>query len=103
MHHNKIDAVRYFYYIYSIYKFLLRFISGTTTPVRKISAHEFEKGGLVKPIVTTIDGTPTFLTPSQATEVSSGIKVCQTLEAYCNSKIIHSKYVCTQIKVLSTF
>ncbi|KAF2366187.1 GAF domain [Trinorchestia longiramus] len=38
--------------------------SGATTPVRKISAHEFEKGGLVKPIVTTIDGTPTFLTPA---------------------------------------
>ncbi|KAA0203086.1 hypothetical protein HAZT_HAZT005710 [Hyalella azteca] len=38
--------------------------AGATTPVRKISAHEFEKGGLVKPIVTTIDGTPTFLSPS---------------------------------------
>ncbi|XP_065332643.1 dual 3',5'-cyclic-AMP and -GMP phosphodiesterase 11 isoform X1 [Cloeon dipterum] len=39
--------------------------SGATTPVRKISAHEFERGGLLKPIVTTIDGTPTFLvTPS---------------------------------------
>ncbi|KAK6628218.1 Dual 3',5'-cyclic-AMP and -GMP phosphodiesterase 11 [Polyplax serrata] len=35
--------------------------SGATTPVRKISAHEFEKGGLLKPIVNTIDGTPTFL------------------------------------------
>lgn len=33
--------------------------SGTTTPVRKISAHEFD--GLRKPIVNTIDGTPTFL------------------------------------------
>ena len=40
--------------------------AGATTPVRKISAHEFEKGGLVKPIITTIDGTPTFLTPSPA-------------------------------------
>lgn len=27
----------------------------------KISAHEFERGGLLKPIVNTIDGTPTFL------------------------------------------
>ncbi|KAJ1522272.1 hypothetical protein ONE63_002574 [Megalurothrips usitatus] len=35
--------------------------SGATTPVRKISAHEFERGGLLKPIVNTIDGTPTFL------------------------------------------
>lgn len=30
----------------------------------KISAHEFERGGLVKPIVNTIDGTPTFLSVS---------------------------------------
>ncbi|KAI5712315.1 hypothetical protein M8J75_007453, partial [Diaphorina citri] len=37
--------------------------SGATTPVRKISAHEFERGGLLKPIVNTIDGTPTFLSP----------------------------------------
>jgi len=36
---------------------------GTNTPVRKISAHDFEKGGLTKPLVTTIDGTPTFLSP----------------------------------------
>lgn len=39
-------------------------MAGATTPVRKISAHEFEKGGLLKPIVTTIDGTPTFLSPA---------------------------------------
>ncbi|CAB4064484.1 PDE11 [Lepeophtheirus salmonis] len=33
-------------------------------PVRKVSAHEFEKGGLTKPLVTTtLDGTPTFLCP----------------------------------------
>ena len=37
--------------------------SGEATPVRKVSAHEFEKGGLLKPLVTTIDGTPTFLSP----------------------------------------
>lgn len=36
--------------------------SGATTPVRKISAHEFERGGLLKPMISTIDGTPTFLT-----------------------------------------
>lgn len=35
--------------------------SGATTPVRKISAHEFERGGLLKPMISTIDGTPTFL------------------------------------------
>ncbi|XP_037794162.1 cGMP-specific 3',5'-cyclic phosphodiesterase-like [Penaeus monodon] len=42
--------------------------SGAATPVRKISAHEFEKGGLLKPIVTTIDGTPTFLSPAADAE-----------------------------------
>merc|ERR1719464_2335284 len=36
---------------------------GSNTPVRKISAHDFEKGGLTKPIVSCIDGTPTFLSP----------------------------------------
>ena len=37
---------------------------GSNTPVRKISAHDFEKGGLTKPIVSCIDGTPTFLSPA---------------------------------------
>ncbi|CAH1119376.1 unnamed protein product [Phaedon cochleariae] len=36
--------------------------SGATTPVRKISAHEFERGGLLKPMINTVDGQPTFLT-----------------------------------------
>ena len=39
--------------------------SGGATPIRKISAQEFEKGGLTKPWVTTVDGTPTFLTQVQ--------------------------------------
>ena len=50
--------------------------SGTATPVRKISAHEFERGGLLKPMVTnTSDGTPTFLTDEIASVFkSSGSK-----------------------------
>lgn len=44
--------------------------SGTTTPVRKISAHEFERGGL-KPMVTTVDGTPTFLASSLPDETTT--------------------------------
>lgn len=40
---------------------------------RKISAHEFERGGLLKPIVNTIDGTPTFLSISPQNESSSGL------------------------------
>ncbi|XP_037079257.1 dual 3',5'-cyclic-AMP and -GMP phosphodiesterase 11-like isoform X2 [Pollicipes pollicipes] len=39
-----------------------RVTSGSVTPVRKISAHEFERGGTLKPIVSTVDGSPTFLT-----------------------------------------
>ena len=36
--------------------------SGANTPVRKISAQEFERGGqILKPMVSTVDGTPTFL------------------------------------------
>ncbi|XP_064091745.1 dual 3',5'-cyclic-AMP and -GMP phosphodiesterase 11-like isoform X1 [Macrobrachium nipponense] len=42
--------------------------AGAATPVRKISAHEFEKGGLLKPIITTIDGTPTFISPAPGAE-----------------------------------
>ena len=40
--------------------------SGSGTPVRKISAHEFERGGLTKPLFNTVDGSPTFLTPPNA-------------------------------------
>ncbi|KAE8744838.1 hypothetical protein FOCC_FOCC008562 [Frankliniella occidentalis] len=46
--------------------------SGATTPVRKISAHEFERGGLLKPIVNTIDGTPTFLSVGPAHGAEGG-------------------------------
>ena len=35
--------------------------SGANTPVRKISAQEFERGGILKPMVSTVDGTPSFL------------------------------------------
>jgi len=49
--------------------------SGGATPVRKVSAHEFEKGGLTKPLVTTIDGTPTFLSPpTSASELTGQIR-----------------------------
>ena len=50
--------------------------SGSGTPVRKISAHEFEKGGLTKPLFNTIDGAPTFLSPPgpSSGEVSGQIR-----------------------------
>lgn len=44
--------------------------SGSGTPVRKISAHEFERGGLTKPLVTTVDGAPTFLSPTSPSDVN---------------------------------
>ena len=46
--------------------------SGANTPVRKISAQEFEKGGqILKPMVSTVDGQPTFLgTSSEPTDTT---------------------------------
>ena len=41
--------------------------SGANTPVRKISAQEFDKGGMLKPMISTVDGTPTFLGPVNLT------------------------------------
>ncbi|XP_057659841.1 dual 3',5'-cyclic-AMP and -GMP phosphodiesterase 11 isoform X4 [Diorhabda carinulata] len=46
--------------------------SGATTPVRKISAHEFERSGLLKPMINTIDGQPTFLTSENQTPAATG-------------------------------
>lgn len=39
--------------------------SGAATPVRKISAHEFERGGLLRPLVSNVDGTLTFISPNE--------------------------------------
>lgn len=39
---------------------------------RKVSAHEFERGGLLKPIVNTIDGTLTFLSITSQNESGAG-------------------------------
>ncbi|XP_058124704.1 dual 3',5'-cyclic-AMP and -GMP phosphodiesterase 11-like [Anopheles coustani] len=63
--------------------------SGATTPVRKISAHEFERGGLLKPIVNTIDGTPTFLSISPQNEsANSGmVQCCPNGVAYCGANL----------------
>ncbi|XP_052266884.1 dual 3',5'-cyclic-AMP and -GMP phosphodiesterase 11-like [Dreissena polymorpha] len=38
--------------------------SGANTPVRKISAQEFEKGGILNPMLSTVEGVQTFLSPS---------------------------------------
>ncbi|XP_061397827.1 dual 3',5'-cyclic-AMP and -GMP phosphodiesterase 11-like [Musca vetustissima] len=57
--------------------------SGATTPVRKISAHEFERGGLLKPIVNTIDGTPTFLSIGTTNDCSMA-----TTSAYCHRVVV---------------
>lgn len=42
--------------------------SGANTPVRKISAQEFDRGDTLDPIISTVDGTPTFLGPSNSTQ-----------------------------------
>lgn len=38
--------------------------TGSATPVRKISAHEFERGGLLRPLISNVDGTLTFISPT---------------------------------------
>ena len=49
--------------------------SGNNTPVRKISAQEFERSGqILRPILSTVDGVPTFLSPTSATADSSAPK-----------------------------
>lgn len=44
--------------------------SGANTPVRKISAQEFERGGL-NPMICTVEGVPTFLSPSPTAQSPS--------------------------------
>jgi dual 3',5'-cyclic-AMP and -GMP phosphodiesterase 11 len=46
--------------------------SGANTPVRKISAQEFDRGGILKPMVSTVDGTPTFLAPGPGVNSPTG-------------------------------
>ena len=42
--------------------------SGASTPVRKISASEFEGRGILKPLVSVVDGQVSFLSPSDPTK-----------------------------------
>lgn len=39
--------------------------SGSSTPARKISASEFEGRGILKPLLSVVDGQPSFLSPSE--------------------------------------
>ncbi|XP_052771551.1 dual 3',5'-cyclic-AMP and -GMP phosphodiesterase 11-like isoform X2 [Mya arenaria] len=45
--------------------------SGANTPVRKISAQEFEKGGILNPMVSMVEGVTTFLSPSPTAQSPS--------------------------------
>ncbi|PFX27035.1 dual 3',5'-cyclic-AMP and -GMP phosphodiesterase 11-like isoform X1 [Stylophora pistillata] len=45
--------------------------SGSSTPVRKISASEFEGRGILKPLVNVVDGQATFLSPSEPSRARS--------------------------------
>lgn len=45
--------------------------SGANTPVRKISAQEFERGGVLNPMICTVEGVPTFLSPSPTAQSPS--------------------------------
>ena len=58
--------------------------SGTNTPVRKISAQEFDKGETLNRIVSTVDGTPTFLGPSSIP--GSTQNICNNNKTYRRSR-----------------
>lgn len=53
--------------------------------MRKISAHEFERGGLLKPIVNTIDGTPTFLSPVTQCEANENAQASHSHVPYAQA------------------
>ena len=53
--------------------------SGAATPVRKISAHEFERRGLLAPLVSTIDGTLTFIREPNEEPQSMGTTIAKPL------------------------
>lgn len=53
--------------------------SGAATPVRKISAHEFERSGLLRPLLNTIDGTLTFISSVSSDEQQAGGAVVKHL------------------------
>ncbi len=86
--------------------------SGSATPVRKISAHEFERSGFfLRPMVsTTIDGTPTFL-PIPGTDRNFAetlirgppVKTRQELEALNERELIFElvKDICNDLDVRS--
>ncbi|XP_054713604.1 dual 3',5'-cyclic-AMP and -GMP phosphodiesterase 11-like [Uloborus diversus] len=84
--------------------------SGTSSPVRKISAHEFERGGLLRPIVsTTVDGVPTFLSlplpgdSAQSNNTRVGRKSRQELRALDERELIFElvKDICNDLEIRS--
>ncbi|XP_054713241.1 dual 3',5'-cyclic-AMP and -GMP phosphodiesterase 11-like isoform X2 [Uloborus diversus] len=84
--------------------------SGTSSPVRKISAHEFERGGLLRPIVsTTVDGVPTFLSlplpgdSAQSNNNRVGRKSRQELRALDERELIFElvKDICNDLEIRS--
>ena len=86
--------------------------SGTTTPVRKISAHEFERSGcFLRPMVsTTLDGTPTFLQLPGSEKTSTEnlikgppVKTRQELESLNERELIFElvKDICNDLDVRS--
>ncbi|GFS86020.1 dual 3',5'-cyclic-AMP and -GMP phosphodiesterase 11 [Trichonephila clavipes] len=85
--------------------------SGAATPVRKISAHEFERTGLLRPILnTTVDGIPTFLTlplPGDAAPHCNnshvGRKSRQELRALDERELIFElvKDICNDLEIRS--
>ena len=79
--------------------------SGANTPVRKISAQEFERGGQVlKPMVSTVDGMPTFLgAAADPAPVKSARKTHSELKALDERELMYELVIdiCNDLDVTS--
>ncbi|XP_059167977.1 dual 3',5'-cyclic-AMP and -GMP phosphodiesterase 11-like isoform X2 [Physella acuta] len=80
--------------------------SGANTPVRKISAQEFERGGILNPIISTVDGLPTFLGPSASstpTQAKCRRRSKSELKALDEKELMHELVmdICNDLDVTS--
>ncbi|XP_064594905.1 dual 3',5'-cyclic-AMP and -GMP phosphodiesterase 11-like isoform X2 [Liolophura sinensis] len=78
--------------------------SGANTPVRKISAQEFEKGGILKPMVSNVDGNLTFLGPSNlSSQVKTNRKSRSELKALDERELMYELVIdiCNDLDVTS--
>ncbi|XP_055875017.1 dual 3',5'-cyclic-AMP and -GMP phosphodiesterase 11-like isoform X2 [Biomphalaria glabrata] len=81
--------------------------SGANTPVRKISAQEFERGGILNPMVNTVDGLQTFIgtasTSSTPTQPRSRRRSKSELMSLDEKQLMHELVmdICNDLDVTS--